>query len=154
MTEKNINLFINFFVIKYSDFSLFLCKIIAIPLKKVTSLSQQPPSKTLGLVKAPAPIPPHFWKFGTRFKKQKEGADYMGIPSSLFSYFFLQKSRYAHVLECLFNNISGLTVAVLLTTVFISSYSTSLHKFKKLKRTVFKDLWLKHKIFETQITKI
>ena len=42
MTEKNINLFINFFVIKYSDFSLFLFKITATPLKKVTSLFPKP----------------------------------------------------------------------------------------------------------------
>ena len=74
---------------------LFLCKIIAISLKKShLSLSQQPLLQNSGLVKTPTPSA-HFWKFGTRFEKQKkEGADHVGIPSPLFSYFLLHKSRY------------------------------------------------------------
>ena len=137
MTEKNINLFVNFFVIKYSDFSLFLCKIIAIPLKKVNSLFLSNPLQKIAVLSRSRPL---FENLVQGSKSRKEGANYMGSPSPLFSYFLLHKSRYAHVLESLFNNIPGLTVAVLLNTVFFSSYLTSLHKFKNLKRTVFKDL--------------
>ena len=93
------------------------------------------------------PLLPPFGNFGTRFKKQKGRCRLYGDSQyHLFVFPFLHKSRYAHVLESLFNNILGLTVAVLLlTTVFFSSYLTSLHKFKNLKRTVFKDLWHKYK---------
>ena len=67
----------------------------------------------------------------------------MGIPSPAFSYFHPHKSRYAHVLQSFFNNFPGLTVAVLLTTVFFSSYLTSLHKFKNLKSFKVFKLFLK-----------
>ena len=129
MTKKNIKTCLPNFLSLNIQICLFLCKIIAISLKKShLSLSQQPLLQNSGLVKTPTPSA-HFWKFGTRFEKQKkEGADHVGIPSPLFSYFLLHKSRYAHVLESLFNNIRGLTVAVLLTTVL---FSYIIQKFEK-----------------------
>ena len=116
-------LFINFFLslnIQFLVYFLFKNCTSPPPLEKghlfLSLLSQQPPSKNL---------------------KQKGGADYAGIPSPLFSHFLLHESRYAHVLESLFNKVAG-TVAVLLTAVFFSPYLTSLYKFKNLKRTAFK----------------
>ena len=127
MTEKNIKTCLSTFL--SLNILVFLCKIITIPLKKVTSLFVSNFLEKCRSCQDP-----------TGSKSSKEGADSMEIPSPLFSYFLLHKSRYAYVLESLFNNIPGLTVAVLLNTVFFSSYLTSLHKFKNLKRTVFKDL--------------
>ena len=104
------------------------------PLKKVTSLFPgNPPSKNLGLIK-----PPLFENLVRGSKSRKEGEDLVGIPSPIFPHLLLHTSRYAHVLESLFNKVPGLTVAVLLTTVFFSSYLTSSYKFKNLKRTAFK----------------
>ena len=115
----------------------FLRKKIAILLKKVTSLFAS--NSSLRKFRFYQP-PPFFENLVRGSKRRKKGADFVVIPSPLFSYFLLHKSRYAHVLESLFNNIPGLTVAVLLNTIFFSSYLTNLHKFKNLKRTVFKDL--------------
>ena len=112
-----------------------------------------PPAPTPPLGSTKRPYRPLFENLVWCSKSRKEGADYVEITSSLFSYFRLYKSKYPHILESLFNNILGLTVAVLLTTVFFSSYLSSLHKFKKLKRTVFKDLWLKYKYFRLKSPK-
>ena len=85
----------------------------ATPLKKSRSCQAPPPSL--------------FGNLARGSKSWKEGADYVVIPSSLFSYFLLHTSRYTHVLESLFNNIPALTVAVLLTS-FILLHNSKIWK--------------------------
>ena len=61
-TEQRILVYKLFLSLNISDFSLSFVKKLQPRLKKVTPLSQQPPSKNWGPVK-----PPPFWKSGRRF---------------------------------------------------------------------------------------
>ena len=107
-------------------------------MKKVPSRLPSNPPQKIWVLSSPTPAPFLFENLVRGSKSRKEGTDYVEIPNLLFSHFIFHKIRYAHVLESLFKKISGVTVSVLLNTVFFSSYLTSLHKFKNLERTPFK----------------
>ena len=73
MTEKNIFAYKLFLSLNISDFNLLFCENCNPRLKKVTPLSQQPPSKIRGPFKHPlfenlvggstTPAPPHLQKW-------------------------------------------------------------------------------------------
>ena len=63
-------------------------------MKKITSFFPSNSPQKISALSSPRPL---FENLVRGSKSRKEGADYMGIPIPLSSYFLLHKSRYAHV---------------------------------------------------------